>query len=552
MDNEINYKVLFDIQDSKVFALINMISASLTKVTKATSSLVATAMNQFKVSTEAPISSGETLSEIMNVMALAAKKGSATLPAVKMALEQSGMAAKAANVSLAETNAAILMLDSAGKKGTEGGIALRDVLTGLSQSSFLPESVVTALNTAGVQMNDLNNHTLTLAERMKSIQNIMFDTTLMTSLFGESIRFSAQILLSSITQIQQLSTVMEANRLAYEQTNTAMSGTEAYQKQIMDNVESFKTEILTSTFGLVGYGTALGSIFTDLGELAKVYDTASEAIKFMIAQNKIQALWTTITTKATATWAIVQNALNYSFLGCPIIVIILAIIALIAAIVYVVNHTVGWGKAWELTVQGAKDLWSAFTTYMGLKFQSAIASMMNGLDLIRAAWYQFRAGVGIGDADENQAALAQIQKNVEARTKAIRAGEAEVVRLTGSAINNFRQAGAAVKWVDEKEVPGEKRKPANTVNQTIKNNIPGLAAPSSPSSGLLKTEGKKTNDNITTGGSKSTTVNISIGNLVKDMKITAATIQESAGNIRDIVIDELTRAVAMGGALGGN
>ena len=53
---------------------------------------------------------------MMNVMAAAGQAGSAELPAISAALQQCGMAAKAANVSFEETNAAIQVLDKAGKK----------------------------------------------------------------------------------------------------------------------------------------------------------------------------------------------------------------------------------------------------------------------------------------------------------------------------------------------------------------------------------------------------------------------------------------------------
>ena len=56
------------------------------------------------------------------------------------------MAAKAAGVSFAETNAAIQVLDKAGKKGSEGGVALRNVMSTLAQGRFLPKDVRTCVH----------------------------------------------------------------------------------------------------------------------------------------------------------------------------------------------------------------------------------------------------------------------------------------------------------------------------------------------------------------------------------------------------------------------
>ena len=107
----------------------------------AATEVLTTAMNQYQVSTVDPIEASKEMAKMMNIMAAAAKEGSAELPAIKDALSQAGMASKMANVSFVETNAAIQVLDKAGKKGAEGGVALRNVLATLSQGRFLPKDV---------------------------------------------------------------------------------------------------------------------------------------------------------------------------------------------------------------------------------------------------------------------------------------------------------------------------------------------------------------------------------------------------------------------------
>ena len=73
----------------------------------AAAQVLTTAMNQYGVSLDDPIAASKTMADMMNTMAAAGQAGSAELPAIKSALEQCGMAAKAANVSFEETNAAI-------------------------------------------------------------------------------------------------------------------------------------------------------------------------------------------------------------------------------------------------------------------------------------------------------------------------------------------------------------------------------------------------------------------------------------------------------------
>lgn len=103
----------------------------------AAAQVLTTAMNQYGVSMEDPTAAAGEMARMMNVMAAAGQAGSAELPAISAALQQCGMAAKAANVSFEETNAAIQVLDKAGKKASEGGVALRNVLGQLSKGRFV-------------------------------------------------------------------------------------------------------------------------------------------------------------------------------------------------------------------------------------------------------------------------------------------------------------------------------------------------------------------------------------------------------------------------------
>lgn len=107
------------------------------------------------------------MAQMMNVMAAAGQAGSAELPTIKVALEQCGMAAKAAGVSFEETNAAIQVLDKAGKKGAEGGVALRNVMSILATGRFLPKDVQEELTAAGVDINALTDKSKTLTERLQ-------------------------------------------------------------------------------------------------------------------------------------------------------------------------------------------------------------------------------------------------------------------------------------------------------------------------------------------------------------------------------------------------
>ena len=128
----------------------------------AAAQVLTTAMNQYGVSLEDPTAASEEMARMMNVMAAAGQAGSAELPAISAALQQCGMAAKAANVSFEETNAAIQVLDKAGKKASEGGVALRNVLGQLSKGRFVEKQAAEELQKAGIDVVALGDNSKSL------------------------------------------------------------------------------------------------------------------------------------------------------------------------------------------------------------------------------------------------------------------------------------------------------------------------------------------------------------------------------------------------------
>src|SRR5690606_18300583 len=170
----------------------------------AATEVLTTAMNQYGVSLDDPMKASEAMARMMNVMAAAAGEGSAELPQIKQALEQAGMSAKAANVSFEETNAAIQVLDKAGKKGSEGGVALRNVMATLAQGRFLPKDVKQELEGAGISINDLTDKNKSLADRLQLLKPLMNDSALLTKFFGKENSAAALALISQTDEVKRL------------------------------------------------------------------------------------------------------------------------------------------------------------------------------------------------------------------------------------------------------------------------------------------------------------------------------------------------------------
>lgn len=195
----------------------------------AAAEVLTTAMNQYGVSLADPMEAARRMAGMMNVMAAAGKEGSAELPAIKVALEQCGMAAKGAGVSFEETNAAIQVLDKAGKKGAEGGVALRNVMMILSRGRFLPKETLEELQAAGVDVGLLTDKTRTLAERLEPLKAVLKDSALFSQLFGMENSNAAMALVQGIDEIRRYEGAITGTNTAVEQAGIIM---ESYNERL--------------------------------------------------------------------------------------------------------------------------------------------------------------------------------------------------------------------------------------------------------------------------------------------------------------------------------
>lgn len=218
----------------------------------AATEVLTTAMNQYGVSLENPLEASRKMAEMMNVMAAAGKEGSAELPTIKQALEQCGMASKAAGVSFEETNSAIQILDKAGKKGSEGGVALRNVMNTLAKGRFLPKEVQKELRGAGVDVNTLTDKSKSLTERLRPLQGIMNDTALLTKLFGTANTNAALALIQGVDAIDECTVAITGTNTAFEQADIIMEGYNERLSRINAKFDDFKISIFNATndFGI--------------------------------------------------------------------------------------------------------------------------------------------------------------------------------------------------------------------------------------------------------------------------------------------------------------
>lgn len=254
-------------------------------------------------------------------------------------------------------------------------------------------------------------------------------------------------------------------------------------------------------------------------------------------------LHNTYTAIATAwqnrlTWAVIKT--NLAFLANPITWIIVGIIALIAMIAYCIVGVSGWGKAWEYTVQGMKYSWEAFVENFQLLWTVAKNTFMAGIDACKLAWYKFKEAVGLGDSTENQAMINKIQNDLQERAKSVTEGYKKANEAGEKAKEAFGKAWDSLEFKSFKEVKDGLM--GKLGMKTESSPAPGV----SPITGETTTttgEGTKTKDNIVSGGTRQTHINIQIGNVGTDTKVYVSSVREGVENFGAMVKEELLRAI---------
>lgn len=498
--------------------------------TAAATELLTTAMNQYQVSTADPIKASKEMASMMNIMAAGAKEGSAELPQIKSALEQAGMASKAANVSFAESNAAIQVLDKAGKKGAEGGVALRNMLATLSEGRFLPKDVKKELADAGVDINKLGDKSMTLADRMKPLKKIMGDSALITKLFGKENSNAALALINGIPEQERLTKAISDTNVAYEQAAIVMQSPEEKNKRLKAQIDDFKISLFNGTNGLLGYASALGDTARDFSNLMPILSGGGAIITTLTSATKRQELWTKIVAGSTKAWSVAQAIFNGIMAVNPVVWIVLGIMALIAAIAWVVTSTEGWGEAWKHTVNGAKLLFQAYVESVKFYFNTMVNAIMIGINFIKKGWYEFKESVGMGDSTQNQQMIAKINADTEARKKAVLDGAKKVANLAVAAKDEFVLAGKSVKWKEA----AQKTEDAGITAP----NMPGVAQnPNAPG----KEKKTKTNEAISTGGTKHNYITIHLKSLIEALTIQGKDFKDSSDQMSEQTQDALLR-----------
>lgn len=481
----------------------------------AAAQVLTTAMNQYGVSLEDPVAASQEMARMMNVMAAAGQAGSAELPAISAALQQCGMAAKAAGVSFEETNAAIQVLDKAGKKASEGGVALRNVLGQLSKGRFVDKQSAEELAKAGIDVTALGDNSLSLKQRLDLLKPMLNDSALLAKFFGVENANAARALIAGTDALQGYTEAVTGTDSATEQAAIVMDSYAERQARVNQRIEDFKISAFQATGDLTLWAGAIMGVMTPLAQVSPLILGVGKSMMWFagIASTGFAAF------KVSAVTAC--RAVSTAIFSIPIVGwVALAVAALAALGVYFWNTSVKFRAV-------LKGLWAAFkAVFTGIKDMAKQYFGAIG-DLLRAAFTLDAAGIG-----------------------------AALKKLGGSYANYGKQIGKAFKGAYDAEMKagaqdgaknGKKgRKAASAVGATEADafDAAALAVPAATD----VTAGSLSNPTLSgssaaDGGSKIKNVTINIDRLVEHFTISTQNLSESSERVKEAVLDALMGAL---------
>ncbi len=501
---------------------IAVLSKTMGGDTTAAAEVLTTAMNQYGVSLDDPIAASEKMAEMMNVMSAAGKEGSAELPQIKQALEQAGMAAKGANISFEETNAAIQVLDKAGKKGAEGGVSLRNAITIMAQGRFMPKDVREELQAAGVDVVKLGDKSLTLSERLRMLQPVMQDSALFGKLFGRENVNAAMALVQGADEIDRYKEAITGTNTAYEQADVVMESYAERQKRIQARFEDIKISIFNATGDMGIWAQVVAGALLPISQLAPLFTLVGNGLSFVTNATKMQALWTKIVTGA-------QWLYNAALSANPIGLIIVGIIALVAAIVLAWNKFAGF-RAFIITMW---DTIKAFGNIIKEYIVDRITGLIDGLGSMAKALKALFAGDFKGAFDAAKTGVVKIT-GIEAAQNAANSVKNTVAGTGKTFEKNLSQERAKDKQKNEGHATTIDNKGNAVTGDVEPTTTEGVNVPN-PSSLGVGAAGSN--------AGKITNITVSIEKLVEKFEINTTNLREDASRIKDMVSEALISAV---------
>jgi TP901 family phage tail tape measure protein/lambda family phage tail tape measure protein len=328
---------------------VNLLGKAAGLDAKASVDALSNSMLQFGVDASDPAKLAQESGRFINVLAASAKVGAAEIPQVADAILQAGVAAKGANLSFEETNAAIQQLAVGGKVGSEAGVGLRNVIGLLIKQGGPGEE---ALAKVGLSAQELGK-TLTTQGLASALEQLRGGVDKLGSdaekaafkatLFGSENAAAAGILLDGVDNIKAFTEGVTG-------TEEALTQAAINSDTLAARFDKFKAAI---EVGLINAFQALAplvkAVFDNFDVIGPILAVAAAGVAAYALAANAAAISQGIASAATAAW-------NAVLAANPVGLVAVAVVAATAAIIALADAmTISAGEALE-NAQAEKKL----------------------------------------------------------------------------------------------------------------------------------------------------------------------------------------------------
>ena len=167
-------------------------------------------------------------------------------------------------------------------------MALRNVLTTLSQGRFLPQEVLVELEAANIDVNTLTDTTRTLADRLQALTPLMDDTALMTKLFGRENSNAAIALISGVDALRGYTEAVTDTRSAEEQAAVVMQSRQEQMARVTAAIEDAKIGLYDLLGGLYPVLKTVGEVLVPMAQLIPLINLLTSGLGRAAAAVKVK------------------------------------------------------------------------------------------------------------------------------------------------------------------------------------------------------------------------------------------------------------------------
>ena len=436
-----------------------------------------------------------------------------------------------------EFNSIKQLTDAQQKLGViSGGVQMagaKELATYVSKTDTL-EKLMPAMNDMLAHQYGINASQEQAAQVAQMMGKVMDGQVGALSRAGYNFDKVQEKILKTGTEAQRAAVLFDVVSASVGGVNEALANTpEGKLKQHANEAESLQARIGKLVTDIKAAILPIQKLFLKIGEsvlnffeyiksnqhilrmIALGFGIVGTAIGIYVAWQQKAVIWAAITKAWTAILTIFKTgeAAAWWATTIPMLLtigiiaaIIAAIVAIIGAIIYCVKHVTGWGKTWDNIMTWMKLGIELFKNSITLKWLEIKDTFLTGFEIIEKGWYKLQS---LWNKDAANEGLAKLEAQRNERLQEIAAAKGKIddlkKQMAEMTVWELKSDGTSFKEF----VGGLKDKMGLGTNDAI------MSVVSGGNGGTDIGGGKATNEAIATGGTRNSTVNIKIGNVVE-------------------------------------